>query len=88
MVIWKCSAETPTEEARTLQEILIECTSFEHAGAVDKQGKEQLIAEVAESVESDADIPIAGTSQPTAPPTTAERITAGLSLSLSLEDFP
>ena len=78
-------AETPVEEARTLQEILIECTSFEHAGAVDKQGKEQLIAEVAESVESDADIPLAGTSQPAAPPTTAERITSGLPADLILE---
>ena len=62
---------------------LIECTSFEHAGAMDKQGKEQLIAEVAESVESDADIPVAATSQPATAPTTAERITAGVAYSPS-----
>ena len=76
-----CPADTPAEEARTLQEILVECTSFEHAGAVDKQGKEQLIAEVAQSVESDADIPLSGTAQPAASPTTAERITSGLQCS-------
>jgi hypothetical protein len=73
------AASTPREEASTFREILIECTSFEHAGAMSKQHTDDLVEEVAQAVVDDEDMPVSlphqapGTTNPTA----ADRIVSG-----------
>lgn len=58
----------------------MECTAFEVAGALSKQATEETIAEVAEDVANDDDVPLAivrPQSQPGVKPTTSERIMSG-----------
>ena len=51
-------AGTHEEEAITLEEILMECTSFELAGVMTKQSAEAMVEDVAHDVEEDEELPV------------------------------
>ena len=75
-------AGSPPDSVLMLEEILHECTSFEFAGAMSKQATEEAVAEVAQDVVEDEDLPLvinAPPEQPGQPRTHSDRIMSGIS---------
>ena len=77
---------TPEEEAITLEEILMECTSFDLAGVMSKQSAEAMVEDVAHDVEGDEELPVSpgapavaapAAVSDNAPPSTSQRILSG-----------